>query len=342
MEKATLQRFVRLFIASAGVASLCVGCATDPSASKTEKKLVLRLPAQTNSSPVAQPKPVSAPSDAVRPSFEERFNATAARLRSEIEKLVKSGQYDKARDVLWKSATDPNRELARRLAPFRDQLLRQYVNRAQFIQTTNELARSAAQCLANEDFAGARSRLFGIKRVRVYPGETAKALDEVRQELARTGISGDDADRAVAAARSVLESVFSDQTLKEGRTAPGDTYKPDESALRGKLAALDRSLAAQGVPEDSRDRVKKTIDGIATPALRALWRPQNEEKISPPDAIGTSTLNDLIEASRDDLYANTVLDERIFAEIFPKRFCLTRVASVDRRDGCQWVQCHSG
>ena len=303
-ENGRMFRAFRLFVALAGVALSFVGCTTDRSASAPSKKLVVRLPPQTNSAPA---KPVSVPSVATSPSFEERFNATAVRLRSEIEKLVKSGQFDKARDVLWKSATDPDRELARRLAPFRDKLLRQYINRAQFIRTTNELARAVSQSLADEDFVGARSRLFGIERIRVYPGETAKALDEVRQELARTGISGEDAERAVDAARTVLESVFSDQTLEEGRMAPGETFKPDESAFRGKLAALDRSLAAQGIPETSRERVKKTIDGIATPALRSLWRPCNEETVSPPDAIGTSMLNDLIEAARDDLYANSVV-----------------------------------
>ena len=35
-----------------------------------------------------------------------------------------------------------------------------------------------------------------------------------------------------------------------------------------------------------------------------------------------------------DLYADAILDECVLAEIFSKRFCLTRVSSVNRRD-CQ-------
>lgn len=305
MKKTEFRIIVGLCVLFADMALLTTGCMTDRHVSSSAKKLIVRLPSE--SSPAVKPKLASVPSATDSPSFETRFNATAARLRSEVEGLVKAGQFDKARDALWRSARNPDRELSVRLAPFRNQLLRQYVNRAQFIQTTNQLTRSVTKDIAKEDYAGARARLFGIKRIRVYPEETDSALEEVRQELGRTGLSDHDADRVVEAARSVLETVFSDRTLDEGTRAPGQTYKPDESALKGKLTALDRSLAAQGVPEFSRDRVRKTIDEIATPALRSLWRPQNEETITPPDAIGTSMLNQLIEAVRDDLYTNAVV-----------------------------------
>ena len=41
-----------------------------------------------------------------------------------------------------------------------------------------------------------------------------------------------------------------------------------------------------------------------------------------------------------DFYADTVLDEGVFTELFSKWFSLTRIASVDRRYRQKWVIIH--
>ena len=317
--RAVLQQVSRLSAAAASVLALSTGWTNECSASEPNQKVVIRLPAQSSTpqpvkaAPTTNEQPTLSASEHERPTFEERFNAAAAKLRDEVGRLVKNGQYDEARDILWKSSTGKDREVARRLAPFRDKLLREYVNCVQFIITTNELAHSTTLSIEKGDFVGARERLFGIRPVRVYPGEIEEELDDIRTELARTGVPADEAQKIVDVARPMLEEAFSDQVLQNDRNPPGVEFKPDESSFRDRLGALGRTLAAQGVSAATRDKVKRAIDANATPALRTLWRPYEEQVVCPPKAIGTSMLNVLIKNCRDDLYANRVVPAWIAA-----------------------------
>lgn len=233
------------------------------------------------------------------------------RLSGQVEGCISGSRFDEARNAIWKPIPDLVPEVEKEVDGLKDRLLRERVNRTQFVQLTNAMAKSVSASVAKKDFDGARKYLDGIRPVRVWAKDVEQALADVRRALLNAKVPSAEAEKAVAAARPLLEEMFADNVLRSTRVLPGDLFKPNDKAYREKIKAFAETLDAQGVSRSELGKAVAAVDKVAAPALRALWQPQEAYELAPPLAIGTSKLNEMVAAEKTNLYENVVVPAQI-------------------------------
>lgn len=235
------------------------------------------------------------------------------RLKARVEALIAKGKFDAARDAIWSEPVSPIAAIAAEVEPFKDRLLRERVNVVQYVQMTNRMERTISSHLAKKEFDEARRYLESIVPVRLYVREIDAALQSVGTALTDVSVPQETADKAVEAARPLLEELFADDLLRIDRVPAGSGFKPNRKGYEEKLSAFRRALLNQGCPEADAAKAVAAVSAVADPALRSIWRPLRDEEVAPPAAIGTSRLNALVAAFRDELYRNKVVPAQIAA-----------------------------
>ena len=246
-------------------------------------------------------------------SIRAQIKSITDRLKARVEALIAKGEFDAARDAIWSEPVSPIAAIAAEVEPFKDSLLRERVNVVQYVQTTNRMERTVSSHLAKKEFDEARRYLDSIAPVRLYVREIDAALRGVGKALTDVSVPQEIADKAVVAARPLLEELFKDDLLRSDRVPAGSGFKPNRKGYEEELSAFRRALLNQGCPEADTAKAVAAVSAVADPALRSIWRPLRDEEVAPPAAIGTSRLNALVAAFRVELYRNKVVPAQIAA-----------------------------
>lgn len=232
-------------------------------------------------------------------------------LKGSVEKFVQNREFDNARDAVWKPIPNLVPEVEKPVSELRDKLLRERINRTQFIQLTNNMAKAVAGAVARKDFAAARKAINDVRPVRVYAGDIAATLEKIRKALVDVKVPAAEAERTISVIQPVLEKLFEDTIRRAKVVGAGDAFKPDTKKYREALDDFRKTLEAQGVDSQTANRVSSAVDKIAEKALRALWRPQEDYEVLPPEAIGTTKMNEMLEEAKKALYEGTVVPAQI-------------------------------
>ncbi len=306
--------WIRTFTALAASAAIVSGCSTqDPARVKREMRAFINVHNYPGARTVkAKPQGIGtspeekAKEDVIRDEVNPgEADFLSSKLTAEVEKRIVAGQFDEARDLVWAPSYDLAKhdlvpEVAKPVAECKTRLLHERINRTQFIQTTNRMHKAVMAALAQNDFIAARKAIDAVKPVRVYSTATANALANVQKALANAKVPDNDAEKVVAGLRPVLEKIFEDAACRTKTIQPGETFKPDEEKFNEALSALRKALVDQGLDDTTADKVKNAVGQVASAELKKLWWPQEACDIAPPTAIGTSKLNELLEAAKKE------------------------------------------
>lgn len=311
----------RALIIAAGAAVIFAGCASAPDRVRREMQAYTdkrqydaarAVKAKHNPGGIPQTDEEAVKEEMIRDVVNPaEIKDITSRLQSQVAGFVRESKFDAARDVVWSPIPDRVPEVDEAVQKLKDKLLREEINRTQFIKVTNDMTRAVSAAVAANDFKGARKILNGVKPVRLHSGDVEDAMVAVAKALAQVKAPQDETGKALAAARDFLAEIFADNELTIYSVGPGGDFKPDDSAYRKKLEAFGDTLKRQGVKDSSREKAISTIDEIVMPALRSLWRPQESYDLAPPVAIGTSKLNELIDEAKGNLYTNVVVPAQI-------------------------------
>lgn len=321
MEKRTIGYKVFSILCTAVCSVILVGCASNPN------RVRAQIIAYTNQGrfEAARNVPVKHNPGGIPMTDEEQVRnelvrtyvnpAEAKFVTNRLDKAVAAAlakkDFDVARDSIWTTGLTLIPEVARMVEPHKDALLREKVNIAQYIHTTNELTKAVRAAVARNDFAAARKAIAGIRPVRVWTGGVEKALNEVRARLVRENVPAKDAGKIIETARTALAETFQDLELRRDMTVAGNAHKPDEAAFMKSLDAFIDALKEQGCPEERRNELAKVIEEAAAPAFRALWRPVEDVEDPSPRVLGTTRLNELVAEAGKTLYEDVVVPAQI-------------------------------
>ena len=229
-----------------------------------------------------------------------------------VGEFVSARKYDDARDLLWAPLPSLVPAVRKPVVENRERLLHENVNRTQFIQTTNSMAKAVAAAVAKKDFAGARKAVDDVRPVRVYPKALAQSLDRVRQALVATGVPDEEAAKIVSGELlRVFEALFPDPLYRAKTVKAGELFKPDDRRYRAALDDFRKRLGEYGVAGSTADKICKVVDTLSSDLIRELWRPREDTEVAPPDAIGTTKLNELLWTARTNLLATVVVPAQL-------------------------------
>lgn len=246
--------------------------------------------------------------DVVNPAEIKDITETLTR---KVSGHLAKNEFDAARDVVWTPIPGRVPEVDVAVRKVQGALLREEINRKQFVKVTNDLTRAVSSAVAAKDFKMAREAIAAVKPVRTYHEEIEKAVEAVGKTLLDAKVAETNATMATASAREFLEELFADNELKIGKRAPGGDFKPDDSGYQAKLKSFGEALTRQGVEDSARNKAVSALDDVATKGLHALWRPQESYDLAPPASIGTTKLNALIDEVKGALYTNIVVPAQI-------------------------------
>ena len=228
-----------------------------------------------------------------------------------VSEKIQSRDFDDARNLLWSPLVSLVPEVEKPVAEHREKLLHETVNRTQFILITNEMAVAVDGKIKAGDFDGARQVLNDVRPVRVYADVLENSLQTIRTTLIATEVPEADAGKIVVAVQPVLDKLFSDAVLRTTTIQPGETFKPDESAYKAALESFGKELTERKVPDDTAKKILSAIDKIAQTSLHALWVPQETVELTPPNAIGTSKMNEMVAEAKKRLYEESIVPAQI-------------------------------
>ena len=217
--------------------------------------------------------------------------------------------YGGARNIVWDVARPGTPAVHKGVSEFLDGLMRK-INAKQFVDVTNAMDKAVSKHLAANDYAGARKYLRSIRPIQPYAGDVGGKLAEIRAELARMNVPSAVADEAMAAAKPVLEAVFADETL-ERVLQKVETKRPDRDLFDEKIAEFRKTLANRDCSPADADKAVAAILTVADPAIRGLHVTKEGGEIAPPEALGITSLNRLVAAERDRLYAEKVVPAEV-------------------------------
>ena len=318
--------WLRIFSALAVSAAIMSGCKTtqDPARVKREMRECIRVHDYPGARAVkARPQGIGtspeekAKEEVIRDEVNPKeADFLASKLTADVEKRIGADQFDEARDLVWAPTYDLANndlvpEVAKPVAECKTRLLHERINRTQFIQTTNRMHTAVMAALAKNDFVAARKALAAVKPVRVYSTATANALANVHKALANAQVPANDAEKVVADLKPVLGKIFKDAACQIKTIQAGETFKPDEGKFNEALSALRKALVDQGLDDTTADKVKNAVGQVASVELRKLWQPQEAYDITPPAAIGTSKLNELLETAKKEQLEEFVVPAQI-------------------------------
>ena len=258
--------------------------------------------------------------DMVNP--EEIFFLTNG-LGKRVEASIAKRRFDDARDAAWETAAktkdaesevknpDLVPEVSRGLGQFKERLLHERINPAQFVTTTNEMQKAVAAALAKNDFAAARKAVDAVREVRVYSTATSEALDRVRKALVETKVPAQEAAKVTGRLEPVLAKLFEDAAYRVEKVEAGEEFKPDTAKFEEALAAFKVALTDQGMTEAKAEEVVAAVGEVAEADLKKLWRPLESYEKQPPAAIGTTKLNEMLAEAKEAILRDVVAPAQI-------------------------------
>lgn len=233
-----------------------------------------------------------------------------------VNEFVSARNFNAARDLLWTPFTSSESVVQQTVAENRKMLLHETVNRTQYILTTNEMTKAVSAAVANKDYDAARKALNDVRRVRVFPKNVYTRLIGVRQALVTSGVTAERAETIVNGQLiRIFETIFPDPVYQVRTVKPGETYSPDDKPYTEALDLFRKTLEEYGIDAALTDNICKALDEVASELLKELWIPQEEYEVSPPDAIGTTKLNELIAATKTNLLETVIVPAQIATRV---------------------------
>lgn len=250
-----------------------------------------------------------------------------------VNEFVSARNFSAARDLLWTPPASKAPDVCQAIAENRKMLLHETVNRTQYIQTTNEMTKAVAAAVAKKDFAGARKALNAVRPVRVFPKVVYVRLNDIRQSLVSSGVPAEKADKIIDKQLiCIFETIFPDPLYEARVVKPGEIFQPDDKLYTEALYLFRKTLGEYNIDAGLTYKICKAIDDVASGLLKELWRPQKEYEVSPPDAIGTTKLNELIATAKTNLLETVIVPAQIASRVKELRDQVLPLVQAGRLD----------
>lgn len=136
-----------------------------------------------------------------------------AKYRAETAALVEKGDFDGAREYVWKIGKNPDPAVEARMLPVKRQLIAEVINPANWKAIEKAFADKVAECLKTADFAGTLEWIHAYPHVRTYSFAFDDCIDAMAAELVAADAPAEKVDPVKAAARTFLTRLFEDKTI---------------------------------------------------------------------------------------------------------------------------------
>jgi len=228
-------------------------------------------------------------------------------VRPYIARAVEAGNYEKAREVLWRAPSTNNDDVNAGVRAFCVEQMRTIVNPAHWRAIETEFRTKLAAFDKAKDYVKAVEWINAYPRVRTYSTKLDEKLKTVEGELVKLGI--DEANTApilVATRKLVADAArivdMTDMTPSLGTAKVSDTSGalPDLESYRKRLEEYKKMLIRHDCTEEAAKDIIAKFDSDVAPLLKPLVKPVRGgvREIKGQLQLGTGGLNARIEGLR--------------------------------------------
>ena len=230
-----------------------------------------------------------------------------ARVRVFVEKNVADGNYDKAREALWRAPTTGNAAVDALVRKYAVEQMHVLVNPSEWSVIETELKKKVASLVAENNFDEAIGWLKAYRRVRTYSLLLDEKLKTVEAELVKVGVAEENMKPILAATGTLVGEAarildMTDVTTNSVMTTKGQEIAgtaPDLAAYQEKLEDYRKLLVRYDCTEDSAKRIVDKFNSDVNPLLAPLSKAATkEDDIVEKKAflqLGTGALNARID-----------------------------------------------
>lgn len=234
----------------------------------------------------------------------------AGRLAEGVETLLGKGDYERARELVWRIQPTPCAEVNAKVDAARAELLNAKINLSEWKARSAEISQRVEALRRAGDLAGAKAYLAAVGPVRAYTALFDEQLDAIGATLDALKIPREAYAPVLDVTRAAIAEAFADrtETLQAAKAQPAQPVaRPKADAVIDAVKALRELLVKYGCDEARADAVVGDLkSGLATLFARYAL-PQAAPAAAPGrptlEALGVTRLNEKLLALRDGLLA---------------------------------------
>ena len=238
----------------------------------------------------------------VAPAFAENI---IAKIRPYVEKKVKEGDFNAAREALWRAplSVGDNALVAGMVREYCIESLRTLVNPAEWAVIEKEIQDKVAEFENEKKFDEAIAWLKAYRRVRAHSLQLDEKLKTVEAELVKLGVKEDNMKPIMSATGELVSEAakivdMTDVTTNAVTTTEGKEIAgiaPDLKAYKDRLEEYRKMLIKYDCTEDAAKGIVEKFSKDVDPLLAPLSRPASKEAGSTETKaflqLGTGGLN---------------------------------------------------
>ena len=229
------------------------------------------------------------------------------KIRPYVEKNLAAGNYENAREALWRIAASGNPDVDALVREYTVEKLHVAVNPAEWAAIEKEINAKAAEFIKAKKFDEAVAWLKAYRRVRTYSLRLDEKLKTVEAELVKIGVSADNmkpileaTGKLVGEAEKIVD--MTDVTTNSVTTTKGKEIagsSPDLKAYEERLEEYRKLLLRYNCTENAAKGIVTKFDGDVKPLLAPLSKPATKEEGKSEKKsflqLGTGALNARID-----------------------------------------------
>ena len=203
------------------------------------------------------------------------------KIRPYVEKNLSAGNYENAREALWRIAASGNPDVDALVREYTIEQLHVAVNPAEWAVIKKEIDAKAAELIKEKKFDEAIAWLKAYRRVRTYSLRLDENLKKVEAELVKVGVSDKDmkpileaTGKLVGEAEKIVDMTdvtTNSVTTTEGKEIAGSA--PDLKAYEERLEEYRKLLLRYNCTEAAAKGIVTKFDGDVKPLLAPLSKP---------------------------------------------------------------------